>query len=315
MIKTPDILFLTGIGLIFLYFILSAVFPLYFKRWSQRIRSVLLIIPTLLIIVSFIWYLISNVYLAKHSLPQNFGIVKSNIDSLDNELNADTVSLNKIDTLLTSIIKSKGEFDRVAQEHAELQKRIFIKQFNEKLSDSITKQLEEILSKIELKENFSVKTKMLTHNGKLLVSSGGKLLVTKAKVFNDIYTVDSVDVFPILKKINFKTNERLKELNFYIDSLAINFKMTRNIGEAINKDPDSLIFISISPYKEEYKRYHYFKNLQNEHIPYLDSIYFHENMNYRIAIDFPNTSPIDTLICFDFHLKRGLINSYCLSFK
>ena len=71
--------------------------------------------------------------------------------------------------------------------------------------------------------------------------------LTKEKVYNDIYSIDSVQILPILKKIDFSKENRLQSLNHYIDSLKITFMVSKNKGKALNSGLDSLIFVSIYP--------------------------------------------------------------------
>jgi hypothetical protein len=143
----------------------------------------------------------------------------------------------------------------------------------------------------------------------------GKIVVMEEKIFNDRYTIDSLEVYPKLTRIDFKPNSSLGDLNSYIDSLELRFKVVRNKGEALNNDIDSLIFISVNPLKSSYPDYKHFKNLKNQQIAFIDSLFFTENSHKRIVIDFPNNNKSDTTICFDFFLKRGLLSSYCISFK
>lgn len=255
-----------------------------------------------------------NKTLSKHSLPKRYGIVEANLDSLNKELKADTISFNKIDAIVSSLQKNQEAIKRIISEQEELQKRVRIRQINDRLSDSIMKQIESILKKIEIKKNYSIEKKLVTTEGKIL-TYGGKIVALNEKVYNDMYTIDSLEVFPILKKVNFKSNTELKELNYYIDSVEIHFRVRRNIGKAKNNEPDSLLFIIINPLNNVYTHYRYFINHNNERTAYLDSIFFIENSISKISLDFPNINSQDSTVCFDFLLRRGIISSYCISFN
>lgn len=313
MTKIADILFFTGLGLVFLYFLMSILFPIFLKNRTKKQSLIAAMIPFSLILFSFFGYYSKNQSLSKHSLPKAYGIVEANLDSLNNELKSDTISFQKIDTIVNQIQQNHDEIKRIIAEQEELQKRVRIKQFNIKLSDSILKQIQRHIQEIELKKNYSLETKIVTSNGKIIMYNG-KIVVMKEKIFNDRYTIDSLEIYPKLKRIEFKPNSSIRELNYYIDSLELRFKIVRNEGKALNNEIDSLIFLSVNPLNHSYTNYKHFKNLKNQQIDFLDSLYFTENSHNKIIIDFPNNNKSDTTICFDFFLKRGLLSSYCISF-
>lgn len=313
MTKFGDILFLIGGGLILFYFLISMFFPSLFKDRSKRTLTIAFILPLALIIISLLIYLISNLAVSNRTLPSKYIFARQNLDSLNKELSADTISLSKIDSIVINLQENQKDIKKLRNDQLELQKRVRVNRFNEIISDSILQQIENRLKEIKIKPNYFLDDKLVTHQGKLLTYNG-KLVKISEKVYNDLYTVDSFEASPIIKRLDFSSETKLKKLNFYIDSVQIKFRVVRNVGKIKNTGIDSVLYLTISPSNTEYKRYKNINTINNQTTLFLDSIYFHENSINKIILDFPNTSPTDTLICFDFFLKRGIISSYCIPF-
>lgn len=315
-----DIIFILGLGIIFIYFLLSIFRPSYFRNQGIEKRKVFLMIPVALLLVAFLGYFVSNIILTKSRIPTKYIEIKNNLDSLDKFITSEKIDSSKVDSLLKEIVRNTQEVNSMELEQLQLQKRIFIKNFNKQVSDSIIKQIQQRLDEIKIRKNYSIEEKQMfpVVGGKPgYIVVGGKAMYIKQdeKVFNDIYKIDSFSISPILKNIDFSKSQKINHINYYIDSIKINFRVSENKGKARNADKDSLIFVSINPINNSYFKYKVFFDKQNQKIQYLDSLYFIKNSIYTLTLDFPNTQKNDTSICLDFNLKRGIIGSYCMTFK
>lgn len=313
MIREADILFMIGAAIIIFYFILTLIKPKLFKNKKSFIKLILLNIPILFIVLAFIIYYI-NSYTVR-SIDHVY-IINQNLDSLKQAIASDTVSFHKIDSLIIEIQRHKEKLENLKKEEELLQRRIRIENINQSISDSILYQIESALKNIIVKNYYKSENRtLITRDGKRIRTADGKILVTKENIYNDIYSIDSVEILPRLKKIDFSKQNRLDKLNYYIDSLKITFTVIKNQHRAINSEPDSLVFISIYPMKDNYKNYRKITNNEDQEIFYLDSVYFADSRKNTLTIDFPNVSKTDTIIDIRFYLKRGLIGSIEIPFE
>lgn len=300
MIRLADISFMIGAGIIVIYFIFTLIKPYLIKNKKGSIKLILLFLPILFIVFAFIGYYIQS------------NEIRGNLDSIRQQINADSLVFQNIDSLVNELRK----LEQIKKEQELLQKRIRIKNLNQQISDSILYQIESELKNITAKSNYENKMKILkTSGGKLIRTSDGKILKTKEIIYNDIYAIDSIEISPIIKKLDFSKENRLHKLNYYIDSLKITFSVIKNKGKALNSGLDSLIFISIYPLNANYKNYKNFINSENQEILYLNHVNFIDFKKNTLTIDFPNVSQNDTIIDFRFYLKRGLIGSFEIPFE
>ena len=299
MIKLADISFIIGSGLIVIYFILTLIRPLLIKNIKDFTRLILLILPILFILLAFVGYYVQS------------NVLENNIRLIKQPVNSDSLFQN-----FDSLINELRKLEQIKKEQELLQKRIRIENINQSISDSILHQIESALKNMIGKNNYKEQVRLFkSSDGKIIRTSDGKILRTKEKIYIDIYSIDSVQIFPILKKLDFSKENKLHPLNYYIDSLKITFKVIKNKGKALNSGLDSLIFVSIYPLKDNFKNYKRFIDSKNQEISYLDSIYFTDYNQNTITIDFPNVGQIDTLTEFRFSLRRGIIGSFDIPFR
>ncbi len=312
--RVIDIFFLLALGIILVYFLLSIIQPNFIKGNVNKYGRRILLIPIILIIMSSLGYFIINLNITKNKIPNKYIEIKTDLDSLDKLIESDTIVVERVDSLINELGRKSQELKDLESKQIELQKRLYIRQFNKSVSDSILFQIEERLNKISAKQNFNIQTKILTSGNKVLTYNG-KVLVSNQKVFKDIYTIDSFNVYPKIKNIDFTKTSKISSLNYYIDSVEIHFRVIKNKGKAVHIDPDSILYVSINPIKAGYGNYQNYTDIDGNYINYLDKIKFRENRLYKLVLDYPNISENDTIICFDFLLQRGMIDSYCVSFN
>lgn len=299
MIRLADISFMIGAGIIFIYFIFTLIKPYFIKNIKGSIKLILLIIPILFIVLAFIGYYIQS------------NVIENNLHLIKRPINSDSLFQN-----FDSLVYELRRLEQIKKEQELLQKRIRLDNINQSISDSILYQIESALKNIIVKNTYNEENRLLiSRDGKIIKSSDGKIIRTREKVYNDLYYIENVQIFPILKKLEFSKEKKLHPLNYYIDSLKINFKISMNKGKVLNNGLDSLIFVSIYPLKDNYKKYKIFIDNKNHEILYLDSIYFKDYNQNSLTIDFPNVGQLDTLTDFKFYLRRGIIGNFEIPFS
>lgn len=305
MIEFADILFLITSALVLIYFFVSLVFPSFVRRYRAR--------STFILRIAIVLFLVSAVLYSAMNFKQRkvYSKIEGKIDSLSVQISSDSISTNRLDTLITEIESTKEDILKFEQDQEKLKKRIRMREFNRKLSDSIQLQLENLLKEYNVWKNFSDESKVaVSGDGRVLVS-GGKILYVKVKEFNDLYAIDKFEYNPIPKKVDFTIESELWELHNYIDSLKISFRIIKNHGRIKRNGVDSLLFLTITPVVQDYGEYGHYESTEGVKLHCIDSLYFTADSTYNLVLDFPNDLVADTSFCLGFYLKRGKIGEFC----